>query len=67
MHNHARPKISCQWHCFPALELKTSLLEELSMPDLVAMFGGDISRFVPPTVVPHLLRKVAQRKAAAGS
>jgi hypothetical protein len=28
------------------------------------MFGGDISRFVPPTVVPHLLRKVAQRKAA---
>jgi pantetheine-phosphate adenylyltransferase len=33
----------------------------------IAMFGGDISRFVPPTVVPHLLRKVAQRKAAAGS
>jgi len=31
----------------------------------IALFGGEISRFVPPSVEPHLRRKVAQRKAAA--
>ena len=31
----------------------------------ISMFGGDVSRFVPPTVVPHLQRKLAERQQAA--
>ena len=33
----------------------------------IAMFGGDVSRFVPPTVEGHLKRKLAERAAATAS
>jgi pantetheine-phosphate adenylyltransferase len=33
----------------------------------IAMFGGDVSRFVPPTVEGHLKRKLAERAASKGA
>ena len=33
----------------------------------IAMFGGDVSRFVPPTVEVHLKRKLAERAASSGA
>jgi len=31
------------------------------------MFGGDVSRFVPPTVEGHLKRKLAERASSSSS
>jgi len=33
----------------------------------IALFGGDVGRFVPASVVPHIERKIAERKAQAAA